>query len=399
MYSINPNSKEFGDPLNATFYDIYKTIDQNSNTITIEKDGSVKHFYGMELGSVIFRIEEFVRAIIKSNKAFLISSNRCVTKRLSLAKYFDMVNSHLALYSSEKIYDPHVELFFQTFVIKYNLQNGDFGPNPNTYILKFKMSQGELFNQLVEEISIATNTREFKRKLYARKEAIRRGLKSARKYIEALFARNSRLLVLRVDFGFRNTDLIVPHTVGLQEAQTHLSRFLNNKRGKTLFANLKGYIWRLEHGREKGHHFHFFFFFDGSKVHKDEYLAHEIGKDWIKVTDGKGIYHNCNANKQKYKRLGIGMISHDDTEKRRILLEVVEYMYKEDQKLREKYAAKTHSWGRGAMADTRSSGLGRPRRVKPSNSLHDEMRQKLLRNVYHVSTDGNRVDHPVQTGG
>lgn len=365
---MNQNSKKFEDPLNPTFYDLYKAIDQNSNTITIEKDGIVKHFDGIEFGNIIYCAEELVRAIIKGRKAFIISSNHYVTKRLSLVKYFDMVNSLLALYSPEKIYDPHVELFFQTFVIKYNLQHGDFDRNPNLYNPMFKMSHGELFNQLVEEISIVAARREFKRKLYARTEAVRRGLESAKKYIEGLFARTSRLLVLRIDFGFRNADLVVPHAVGLREAQAHLSRFLNNKRGKTLFASLKGYIWRLEHGREKGHHFHLFFFFDGSKVHKDEYLASEIGKDWIRVTDGKGIYHNCNAHKQKYKRLGIGMISHEDTEKRRILLEVVEYMYKEDQKLREKYAEKTHGWGRGAMPNTRLSGLGRPRRVKPSDS-------------------------------
>jgi hypothetical protein len=138
-------------------------------------------------------------------------------------------------------------------------------------------------------------------------------------------------------------------------------RFLNNRRGKALYSNLKGYIWRLEYGKQKGHHFHLFFFFDGSKVHKDEHLANLIGKDWIKVTNGEGGYHNCNANKQNYKHVGIGMISHGDTEKRLILLDVVAYMHKQDQILREKYSDKIHCWGRGEVPTNRRSPAGRPR--------------------------------------
>ena len=56
------------------------------------------------------------------------------------------------------------------------------------------------------------------------------------------------------------------------------------------------------------------------------------------------------------------MIAHDDEEKRRNQLEVLAYLYKEDQTLREKHIEKTHGWGRGAMPSKIASGLGRPRR-------------------------------------
>jgi hypothetical protein len=61
------------------------------------------------------------------------------------------------------------------------------------------------------------------------------------------------------------------------------------------------------------------------------------------------------------------MISHDDEEKRRNLLEVLAYMYKEDQTLREKHADKTHGWGRGTTPSARQNRRGRPRRTGTSD--------------------------------
>jgi hypothetical protein len=50
---------------------------------------------------------------------------------------------------------------------------------------------------------------------------------------------------------------------------------------------------------------------------------------------GRGGYWNCNAEKSRYKRLGIGMIEHDDQQKREVLLrDVISYLAKTDQQLR-----------------------------------------------------------------
>jgi hypothetical protein len=367
-HGMNSNIHELGDTLKPTTYQIYKAIDWDSNIFTTDVDGKMTTCIGIEYGNLLYKIEEFVEAIIKGEKAFSTELNkRGCMKHLALAKYFDMVDAFLALHSANKAYSLHVELFFATFVIKHGLTHGDLGRNPDAYSPQFKKKQGEVFNQLIGEISAMASQRAFKRKLYARAEAISRGRTSGKEYIDALYARYARLLVLRIDFGFRTETPLLPHPVSLQEAQEHLARFFNNKRGKKLYASLKGYIWRLEYGKEKGYHFHLFFFFDGSRVHKDEFLASEIGNDWIKVTEGKGIFHNCNAHKQKYKRLGIGMISHDDEEKRRNLLDVLAYLYKQNQILREKYADKTHGWGRGTKPSARQRAIGRPRQTGTSD--------------------------------
>ncbi len=353
--SFNPNTDE-----------IYKEIDRNLHVFESDAGGTTTTYYSMEFDNPLYLIEKLVEEIEKGRKAFSTAlDKRGCMKPLALAKYFSMMNRFLSLYSASKVYTPHIDLFFETFMIKHGVMPPDFSTNPDAYSSLFKMKEGEFFNQLIEEISDMASQRTFKRKLYARTEAINRGLASAVEYLNALYDRYARLLVLRVDFGFRTENPLLPHTVGLLEAQENLARFFNNKRSKKLYTNLVGYIWRLEYGKEKGYHFHLFFFFDGSKAHKDEYLASEIGADWIDVTGGKGIYYNCNAHKQKYKRLGIGMISHDDKEMRQTLLDVLAYMHKEDQTLREKHTDKTHGWGRGTMPRPRMGMLGKPRR-KPS---------------------------------
>lgn len=349
--------------LGQTTQQIYKAIDANSNIFEADYRDETVTYIGNEFGDRLYMVEKFGEEIQKGRKGFSTKlTEQGHMKPLALAKYLKMMNSFLSLHSFSKIYSPQVELFFDILVIKYGLIPGDFKDSPNVYSSLFKMKQGEFFNKLIEEILHMTSQRGFKRKVYARVDSINKGYLSAKGYLDVLYERYARLLVLRIDFGFRTSDAALPHTVSLLEAQEHLARFLNNKRGKTLYKNLKGYIWRLEYGKQKGYHFHLFFFFDGSKAHKDEFLANEIGADWIKVTDGKGIYHNCNAHKQSYKRLGIGMISHDDEEKRRNLLEVLAYMHKEDQTLREKFSDKTHGWGRGAMPRPPQHGLGRPRK-------------------------------------
>ncbi len=358
--SISPEVDEWNEP---TIYQIHKIIDENANIIEIEDGGQKITVIGEDFGNCLFLIERFMREIRAGKKAFSSEKSRheCM-KPLALASYLTLMNAFLAVHSPRKTYSPEVSLFFDVCITKYGLVAHDFVGGPNAYNPSFKMKVGEFFNKLIEEMSTRMSGRSFKKKLYARREAIKRGRENAEEYIDALFARWSRLLVLRIDFGFRTSNPILVHPVNLEAAQECLGRFLNNKRGKKLYEALRGYIWRLEYGKLKGYHFHVIFFFDGAKVRKDEYLAGEIGTDWIKVTDGKGIYFNCNAKKLKYKRVGIGMISHDDHEKRRNLLDVVEYMHKEDQTVREKHSPKTHCWGRGRPPSARSSTSGRPRR-------------------------------------
>lgn len=235
---------------------------------------------------------------------------------------------------------------------------------PSDFSSRHKKTGAEMFNDLIGAIAEKAGTSEFKKKVYSREYNAVRNFNSASKYVSDLFLRYSRLLVVRVDFGFKTEDPMQPHSVTITEAQTFLARFLNSRRGNSIFSDLKGYIWKLETGKEKGYHFHFVLFFGGDKVRKDEYYGKMIGEYWCKVTNGVGIYHNCNANKQKYRRCGIGMIDHSDTEMRENLLYAIKYLFKKEQYLREKFNSKTRVFGRGETPSQRISRAGRPRKMK-----------------------------------
>ena len=95
-----------------------------------------------------------------------------------------------------------------------------------------------------------------------------------------------------------------------------------------------GYVWKLEYGADKAFHYHMIFFLDESKHHQDIRIAESIGEIWKdEITNGKGIYWNCNAKKKNYeksKRIATGKIKHDDHELRENLNHMASYLTKPD---------------------------------------------------------------------
>ncbi|MCP6269615.1 inovirus Gp2 family protein, partial [Klebsiella pneumoniae] len=86
-------------------------------------------------------------------------------------------------------------------------------------------------------------------------------------------------------------------------ARQHRQRLFKRVQSHPFFQDCLGYIWKLEYGQYKGFHYHTCFFFDGSKVRGDITLARRIGELWKKeITDGQGLYFNCNAITSTYAR-------------------------------------------------------------------------------------------------
>jgi hypothetical protein len=159
---------------------------------------------------------------------------------------------------------------------------------------------------------------------------INKRVESTKKYVDALSANHSKLNIIRVDLAYTK-DENKKVAVSLDEANDDFNRMMNNRRTKpSIFKDQVGYICKKEYTPDKGIHFHVLFLYDGQKVQKDKFKADQIGEYWNKeITKNKGTYHNCNRN--KYKQSGIGMINHQDTEKRKILDEnVISYLCKDD---------------------------------------------------------------------
>ena len=185
---------------------------------------------------------------------------------------------------------------------------------------------------------------------------------STKKYIDKLQENNSKLNVIRVDLAYKKP---YSNDVTLEEANKDIERMFNNKRSNSIFQDQVGYVCKKEYTKERGMHFHTYFFFDGQKVQKSAFKADQIGKYWSKhITEEKGSYHNCHRN--KYKNNGLGVLDYKDTEKRKIVDEyVIHYLLKDDDKqsisaIKSDKNKKDRAFTRGTLPKSKDN-KGRPR--------------------------------------
>ena len=99
-------------------------------------------------------------------------------------------------------------------------------------------------------------------------------------------------------------------------------------------------------------------------MQKDASIGDKLGEYWKELTNGKGSHFNC--NRQKYKHKGVGIIHHNDTQKRKILDEYVTSYLCKDDKQQDLATVKNNSKDRAFTRGTlpRSKGnKGRPRKI------------------------------------
>lgn len=154
--------------------------------------------------------------------------------------------------------------------------------------------------------------------------------------------------------------------IGLEELKSDLKTFFNNARHKkSLFGKDKfiDYFGRIEYARDAGYHVHICFFYRGSEAQQHIKYSHEIGKYWVKTTEGRGYYFSCNAKaaEGKYKDVGIGIVEHDDFAKLRHLWTAVSYFVKAAQVVRVKNSGKEQMVVHGKRRERLGVKLGRPR--------------------------------------
>lgn len=209
----------------------------------------------------------------------------------------------------------------------------------------------DALNAFVRDVRTSSKRKDFKKRLRNHHYAIEKNRRSLACYIDNLFQKHARLLVIRVDLGYGKvspTSSIIDG-VTAQDAKRHRERLLKNIPFNRLFAGLKGYVWKLEYGLEKGYHYHWIFFFDGRTRCRDVWLGQRIGEYWQKIVAGPAVYWNCNANKDGYRKLGIGMIGCNDVERRRYLSEAAGYLTKPDLHLRLVDPKVGRTFGRGEI--------------------------------------------------
>lgn len=203
-------------------------------------------------------------------------------------------------------------------------------------------------------------------------------------YIDNLFRRHSRLLVLRVDLGYRkDIDNSLLSELEIYEkywqAKVDREHLFGNMRTNKLFDHMVGYVWKLEYGIDKGFHYHMMFFFDGSKVRQDINIARMIGEYWVTViTHYRGLYYNCNARKEEdyASYCGIGMINYYDAELIENLKMAASYLIKPDDFTKMKVPNIERTFGKKQIPD-KVTDSGRPRKYPSELAFNPPMNNSL----------------------
>jgi len=234
------------------------------------------------------------------------------------------------------------------------------------------LTGSEIFNIFVEALRGDWKRNNRQAKVNARAKENEARHEEYCRYIDALFKRWSRLVVLRFDLGYKDLDV---YNIDINVMLKDLIRFFGNMRHNQLFAFLRGYILKLEYGVGRGIHCHVVIFLDGTErnSYSHVYFAKEMGKYWEDVvTKGRGNYWNANANADHYEKMGrgaIGEINWNDTDKIENLKKyVVGYLCKMDQYFSPKWGPKLRLFRRGDFPDIPDIKRGRPRKASESYS-------------------------------
>lgn len=219
-----------------------------------------------------------------------------------------------------------------------------------------------LLNRWVGEMRQEAEGREFKKELRRFVKAARKRRKSLSAYVDALFAKYSRLAVINLELSYR---------CGYFRGRRNLEEALAEVKGDWVrlrrdlhmgvpVCGMVGIACKLEYTHLTGFHFHLLVFYDGSKHWKDIALARSIGEHWrCVVAQGKGRYFNCNA--VYYPERLIGNIGAQELERiLRFKEVVVGYLVKEDY-LRAFSDKCGRTFFRGDMPKPRKDNRGRPR--------------------------------------
>lgn len=257
----------------------------------------------------------------------------------------DAVTKHYYQYQEAKAAQPSVELFLKFFYQYRNLDVFDehLSAEEHTELLtELKYVLDDFMSELMSP--------HHQKRLRNLRRSEKRNSASIKSYVDELFAKHAKLLVVRVDFHFRDS-------VTIEEAQEERDWYLHSV--KREYKSLVGYIWKLEYGKSREYHYHIAFFFNGNQVQNDIRLGRLLGDHWR-----AGSYHNCNADKRKYDEwgtCGIGEVYWNDSSKRQRLLDnALSYLFKMDEKLLATMFERSRSIGKMEVPSRKSTG-GRPR--------------------------------------
>ncbi|WP_421174981.1 YagK/YfjJ domain-containing protein [Aeromonas enteropelogenes] len=282
----------------------------------------------------------------------------CIGRRLStkLFNALDTVCDYFYCHEEVSSSHPTIELFLTHMREVYGL-----------HLIHEKDLDRDVSNELARDINNALYAflRDFKRQAHRKRlnnlnRVQSRNQRSIATYVNSLFDQHAKLLVIRLDIGYRE-DYYDQLTLDLvTNARNGYLRRVQNK-----YPALVGYIWKLEFGVDRRFHTHITFIFNGAVHQRDISLGIALGEVWEDMTDNNGSYFNCQVRREEYREWGtdgIGMVHYSDTAKRIKLINALSYLTKLDTQILAVLPAGRRTFGR-METPSRQPRLGRPRLV------------------------------------
>lgn len=275
-------------------------------------------------------IEQLVQAIERLDRPIHLREHR-------LNRYLDHIDQMLNLFDGAQDYDCSVHLqLFQEAVYCVGLERSPVGGVSYDKGADRYRDTSETLLVLVQRIWELTREPGYRRQQYDRRQQSREQERELREYVDGMFARYARVLVVRVNLYYRRE---AQNRLRVEHVFRDLDKLFSVRRSRGIFDHEIGYICRIEQGDDisgRGYHAHVAFFYQGARVRGDVHKAQQIGELWEHVTLGGGCFDSCNHGKdERYgDRLGIGMIHRDDLIKRENLYFAMNYLVKDVQYLR-----------------------------------------------------------------
>jgi hypothetical protein len=350
-------------------------MDKATAHIHVDGDKPAIVVNGMQcsFSKIILDVEKLIKEIAQSSE--ILFARKTDAKNLQIDRFFSRPAGKLFI-SLLNIDMEEIDACFANST--FNSYFEVFRKNINDFHLKDTVSYHQMLhgedlakwvealNACIDSIRKTVRSKDFSTAIKTLQRGINKNHQSLLDYIDALFACHSRLLVLRIDFGYKTESLYgkdFQTSVDFPEIKNQhnlLMRHLKTKMFKNAFI---GFASKFEYGLMKGYHFHSLLFLDGSQKRTDVLIAKMIGDYWNTVlTKGNGTYYNCNALKEKYQDLGIGMINYSDEGLMVNLKErVAPYLNKTDYFIKLVTTGKDRAFIRGNMPKAKTEKRGRPR--------------------------------------
>ena len=201
------------------------------------------------------------------------------------------------------------------------------------------------------------------------------------RYAKDLKAIYPKLMVIRVDFGYKQS--VSKTSYPLQSIEENWEQLLWYVKIK-FSDSFAGYAVKFEYGEAKGLHAHSVFFLDGNVVRTDARIARIFGEYWeSEVTEGLGVHFNCNTSDHKatLKVCGLGTFTGREPAFWDGMRIIADYLSKPDVMVRLMLPERTKIFRRGSLNEKQKIKLEAVRK-KQATQINAPMANQEQLGIY-----------------